>query len=160
MARAFEGGADCADPAIHHVRGANDVCASVSLAHGLFDKSLDGFVIEDFPISHKPIMAIDVIGIERHIGHHRDFRHCGFDRAGRPVRQVVGVPRFGAIGGFEGRIGIGKEADRRNAKIGGFAGGLDNFVDRAAHDAGHRGHGFLDPFAIAHKHRPDQVIDA
>jgi hypothetical protein len=61
-------------------------------------------------------MAVDVVGVEGDVGHHRDLDPGIADRLGRPVRQVVGVPGPGAILGLHRLLDIGKQADRRDAE--------------------------------------------
>ena len=56
-------------------------------------------IIDDFAIFHKPVMAVAGIGIQRHIAHDADFRHCRLDGANRPADQIVLVKGLAGIGG-------------------------------------------------------------
>ena len=104
-------------------------------------------------------MAIGVIGIKRHIRHHRDLGHRRLDRPDRAIGKVVGVPRLFTGFGLERGVGVRKQANRRNAKGGGLFRGLHHLIQRQAVHAGHGMDGFLHPNTVAHENRPDQVAD-
>ena len=74
--------------------GPEDVGPGLGLRQAHLDQRLDRLVVQDDAVAHQPVMAVDVVGVERHIGHHRDLGHLGLDRADGAVRQVVGVPRL------------------------------------------------------------------
>jgi hypothetical protein len=70
------------------------------------------------PSRTKPVVAVDVVGIERDVGHHRNLGHRRLHRPDDAVRQVVGAPGLLAGFGLSRRLDIGKQADRRNAQVG------------------------------------------
>ncbi len=159
MAARFQRRADRADAAVHHVRRPDDVGAGLGLGQGHLHQRLDRAVVHDLAVLDEAVMAVDVVGIERHVGHHRHFRHRGLDRAGGAVGEVVGAPGLGAILGPVGGFGVGKDADRGDAENGRLARGFGHLVDGAAHHAGHGRHRLLHALALAHEDGPDQVAD-
>ena len=92
--------AHLADAAIHHVRRSNDIGTSLCLRKGHFNQRLDRAIINDDAIFNKTVMAIDVIWIERDIGHHRNIRGGVLDGAGRLIAEVVRVPRLCTVFGL------------------------------------------------------------
>ena len=85
MPLCFERAADRANATIHHVGRADDVCARLGLRECLLHQRLDRCVIDDHAIDKKSVMAIDIIGVQRHVGHNRNFRHGRFNGAGGAV---------------------------------------------------------------------------
>ncbi len=160
MAVLFQRIAQGTDPPVHHIRGADDIGAGFGLAEGLFHQRLDSGVIDDFTVDDKPVMAIGIIRVQRHVGHYRDTGHGGLDRAGGTVGQVFWVPGLGTIQRFQRGIGIGEQTNHRDTQIGGLLGGFDDLINTAAHDTRHRGHGLFYAFTVTYKNRPDQIICA
>ena len=83
------------------------------------------------------IVSVVVVGVQRHVGHHRQVGRGGLDGADGAVGDVVGVPGLGAILGLERRIGIGKDADRGDAKGRGLFRGPNRPVNRLARHTRH-----------------------
>ena len=152
--------ADHADAAVHHVRGAEDVAAGLGLGERLFLQRQQRLVVEDHAVAHDPVMAVGVVGVERHVEQHAHLRDRVLDRAGGGVDEVVGVPGFFGPGRLVLGLGVGEERDAGDPEVGGPAGGLDRTVDGQAGDAGHRGDRLLGVDALAHEDRPDQVLGA
>ncbi len=105
-------------------------------------------------------MAMARIGIERHVDHDADVGNLFLDGARRPAHQIVAVEGLAAGRVAQGRIGIGKQGDERNAERRGLCGVADRLVDRQPLHAGHGLHGVAPVVAIDQKQRPDQIVDA
>ena len=103
-------------------------------------------------------MAVAGIGIEGDVAQHADLRHFFFDGANGAADEVIWVKRFRTGLVASGWIGIGKQGQAWDRKLGGVFGGADGFVDRKARHVRHRvdWHAKVRPFD--HEQRPDQVI--
>ena len=105
-------------------------------------------------------MPVDIIRIEGNIGHDRNIGDGLFNGGNRAIGQVFRVPRLGAVLGFKRGICIREQADRGNAKRLGLLRSFDHQIKRQTIDPGHGGDRFANPFAIAQKHGPNEIIDA
>ena len=157
MALGLKGGADRADPAIHHVGRAKDIGTSLGLCNRHFDQCLYGAVVHNDFAFDVTVVTVDVIGIKGDVGHHGNLGDRVLDRPDRPVGQVVGVPGLGAILGAMLHRGIGEQADRRNAKGMGLFRGRHDTVHRLAGDAGHGGDCLFGVVARHEEHGPDEI---
>ena len=160
MARALKCRPHRTNSAIHHIGGANDVGTRIGLRKRHFHQRLNGTVIDDLTVFDEPIMAVDVVGIERDVCHNGDLGHRRFDGTDGPVGMVVRIPSARTVFGALFESGVGEKANDRDAQISSLAGGLDHFIDRAAKDTWHRRNGLLYPYATPNKNGPNEIIDA
>ena len=111
----------------------------------------------DHPVAHQPVVAVGIVGIERHVEQHADLRHRRLDRAGGAADEVLRVPGLGRLRVLVGGLGIGKERDAGDAERRRLLGRPHGAVDAQPLHPGHRGHRLRDVPPLAHEDRPDQV---
>jgi len=162
MARSVELGTDAADAAIHHVGGRDHVGAGLGVTQRLLRQRLQGLVVHHVAARigrvDEAILAVAGVGIERHVGDHAQLRETRLERLHRTRHQPLGVPGlFGALG-LARRVDHREQGERGHAELQRIFGNAQQFVDRHALDAGHRGHGLGARFAIEHEDRVDQIV--
>ena len=158
MACAFQCLPDRTDATIHHVGRSQDICPHLGLSQGHFHQGGDGFVVDDLSVADKPVMAVDVIRVERDIGHHRDPRCRPFDGADRLIGDIVGRPGHGTIFGALVHGCVRKNTDRRNPKGLRLDRGLGHPVHSQPRDTWHRRNRCFLIHPFHHEHRPDEIL--
>ena len=68
------------------------------------------------PSRDQPVVAVGVVGVERHVEHDPDLRHRRLDRAGGAADEVLRVPGLGRLRVLVGRLGEGEERDAGDAE--------------------------------------------
>ena len=150
--------ADRRDTAIHHVRWRDDVAAGLGLHQRLLHQHLDRLVVDDRAVAQQPVMAVAGIGIERDVAEDADLRHLLLDRADGAADQVVRIERFAAVLVAPLGIGIGKQRDAGDGKLGGPLGVPHRLIDREPLDARHRRHRDARLRPVDQEQRPDQIV--
>ena len=156
---AFQGLADLADAAVHHVRGRHHVGAGLGVGHRLLDQGGDGDVVKHIAVLvEDAVLAVGGERVQGHVGDHAHLRHRLFDRPGGALGQPVRVPGFGAVQAFHRHRRDRKQGHGRDPQVRQLACFLAQQVHGHALDAGHRGHRFGVVFAVEDEHRVDQVV--
>ena len=144
-------------------RKAPDMSAPASAcASAMPDQRLDALVVQDDIVADDPVMAVGVIGIERHIRHYRDLDPGIPDRTGGSVRQVVRVPRlFAKSSGLQ--RGIRYRGRCRSRGCPRVAASRAASTSRSTlKDVRHPGIDAtgiaFDPVPSRHENRPDQIV--
>ena len=161
MGEAFvvEGPPDRPDAAVHHVGGRDHIGAGFGLDERLEDQLLDSGVVDDLIALEQPVMSVAGVGIEGHVGDDAELRDGGLDRPCRGADEIVWVERFRPGRVAKPRVGVGKQRNGGDAKVGGATCRIDRNVDRQPVDAGHRWDRLAHGVAGDDEDRPDQVVD-
>ena len=150
-----EGGADGADPAVHHVAGGDDVGAGLGVAHRLPGQQLEGGVVEDAVALDDAAVAVVGVLAEADVGDHAHLRDRVLDGADGLLHHPVVVVGLGAPGVLV--LGDPEEDHRGDPHVPGGPDVLDRLVDRALGDAGHGLHRVHHALPGDHEHRVHEV---
>ncbi len=103
-------------------------------------------------------MAVAGEGIERDVAKDADLRHFLLDGADGAADEIVGIERFAAVLVAQARIGVGKQRDAGDGKLGGACRFAHGLIDAQALDARHRRHRHARLLSVHHEQRPDQIV--
>src|SRR6516165_4385998 len=106
------------------------------------------------------IMSVAGVGIESDVAEYPDLRHSLLDCPNGTTYQIVRIERFASVLVAALRVGIGKEREAGNGKLGGALGLSHGFVNREALDARHRLGRSARLRSFGEEQRPDQVMRA
>jgi len=92
VARLFEGGADAADAAVHHVGRRDDVDASLRLHQRLLHQHVERYVVEDVArLVDDAVLSVRGVRVERDVGHDPQAREARLERRHRARHQALRV---------------------------------------------------------------------
>src|SRR5262249_54206335 len=99
-------------------------------------------------------------GIESHGPEYPNLRHSLLDGPNGTTYQIVRIERLASVLVAALRVGIGKEREAGNGKLGGALGLSHGFVNREALDARHRVDRRARLRSFGEEQRPDQIMRA
>ena len=139
MIRLFQGGADGADAAIHHVRGRNDVCAGFRMRQGLPGQHRDRFVVHHVSgIVNDAILAVRGVGVQGDVGNYDNVGIGFLDGPDRALNESVGIGALGAIETLPVGVDDREQGDSGYAQVDRLAERIEQPIDGLTLDAGHR----------------------
>src|SRR5262249_1009983 len=97
-------------------------------------------------------------GIESHGPEYPNLRHSLLDGPNGTTYQIVRIERLASVLVAALRVGIGKEREAGNGKLGGALGLSHGFVNREALDARHRVDRRARLRAFGEEQRPDKLM--
>ncbi|KAG0922891.1 hypothetical protein G6F31_019730 [Rhizopus arrhizus] len=128
------------------------------MRHRLLDQCVAGDVVQHIAlVIDDAVLAMRGVRVQRHVGHHPQFRETRLQRADRPLRQAVLGPRRRRVQRLQRRVDHREQVDHRNAQFQRFLGHLQQFFDRQPLHARHRRHRSA-AGKLVHEHRVDQVV--
>ena len=143
-------------PAVHHVAGGHDVGPGVGVGQGLAAQHIHRFVVDDGAVGgHYAVVAVAVVGVEGHIGHHHRVGMGRLDSPDGLGDEPVGVPSLVAGRGLEFFGGGFEENHRPNPQISGPPYLAYQAVKAPAIYPGHRVDGLVG--APVHEQRQDEM---
>ena len=114
------------------------------MGQGLAAQHIHRLVVDDGAVGgHDAVVAVAVVGVEGHIGHHHRVGMGGLDGPNGLRDEPVGVPGLVAGRGFELLGGGFEQHHRLNSQIGGPADLAYQAVQAPAVHAGHRVDGLV-----------------
>ena len=156
----LEGGADGADPAVHHVGRSNHVGPRVGVRARLAHQRFDGEVVLDVARRvDQPVLPVGGEGIQGDVGDHAELRKLPLDRPHGPLGQALGIPGFSRVQALAVRRGHGEDGDGGDAQRGERGAFAQQFVDGQALHPGHGGDRLAFPRPFDHEHRIDERVD-
>jgi hypothetical protein len=157
MPGVVEPGADGADPAVHHVRGCDHVAARGGQRERLLGQGLERLVVEDHAVAQQAVLAVDRVGVERHVADDADARYLAPDRTDGAADEIVLVPGLGRVLALPLRLGDREQGHGRDAELAATLHLAHQQVDRKTLDPRHRRHGLALRLAVQHEEGLDQV---
>src|SRR5262249_62203091 len=113
--------------------------AGLGLDQRLLHQHLHGFVVEYDAVAQQAVMAVAGVGIESDVAEYPNLRHSLLDCPNGTTYQIVRIERLASVLVAALRVGIGKEREAGNGKLGGALRLSPGFVNREALAARHRG---------------------
>ena len=155
----------CADTAVHHVAGRDDIHAGPGLCERLLHQQLDRLVVEDVPVGGRigidqAILPVAREGVECHVRHDAERGEFTLERTHHPGHQAFGVERLAPVRRLERRIDHRKHGHYRNAQLDTLPGHRQQQVQAQPIDARHGRDGLAPLAAIHHEYRIDEVMRA
>ena len=149
---------DCADAAVHHVGGGDDVGTGAGLVERLADQYVDRRIVEDAAVvAEQAVVAMAGVGIERNVGEHADLGTAGLDCSDRAAHQIIGVERLLTAPAATLGLSIRKQREARNTEACGLFCSCCEKIDRQPLDARHGANRLSDARSFGDEKRPDQV---
>src|SRR5262249_57061491 len=115
-----------------------EVAADLGRNQRLHHQSLHGLVVEYDAIAQQAVMAVAGVGIESDVAEYPDLRHSLLDGPDGSTHQIVRIERLASVVVPALRVGVGKERETGNGKLGGALGLSHGLVDPETLDARHR----------------------
>ncbi len=106
----------------------------------------------------EPVLAVDRIRVERHVGDDADLRKALLHFANAARDEPLVVERLFGSGALERRVDDRKENDRGDCICERLLNDLEHLIDAQTGHSGHGRHRFGDLAALAHEKRQDQVL--
>ena len=83
---------NCANTAIHHVRGRNHISTRTSLRNSLLAKVVHGLIIHDDTIrTDHAVMTHSIVGVESNVGVHLEIREGVLQQGDRALSETVRI---------------------------------------------------------------------
>src|SRR5262249_247720 len=150
--------ADRADPAIHHVRGRDDVRAGARVGKRLLREDFERRIVGDFVIFADAALAVISVFAKTNVGDHQQIELGAANRFDRPLHHAVLCERAGPTRVF--RLRQPEKNDPGNPQALHFPAVLDNAIGGLLEDSGHRGDFFLNRRAGTNEKRVDEAFRA
>ena len=109
-------------------------------------------------IAQQAVMAVAGVGIESDVAEYPDLRHSLLDGPDGTTHQIVRIERLASVLVTALRVGIGKERETGNGKLGGALGLSHGLIDRETLDARHRVDRHARLRSFGEEQRPNQIM--
>jgi len=109
-------------------------------------------------VAQQAVMAVAGVGIESDVAEYPDLRHSLLDGPDGTTHQIVRIERLASVLVTALRVGVGKERETGNGKLGGTLGLSHGLVDREPLDARHRVDRHARLRSFGEEQRPNQIM--